>query len=126
MEQIYSCDQLPGMEIPGKAFARSTPRQVAVNPRVCGPVSIPCSSQGEVSLSQPLSPGKHECCCWHWMSREQQSMSSSWHTRQLHCHPMFLLSPSPVLRCQHEAVLGTLVPHGPREHPQLQLWHVPV
>lgn len=36
MEQIYSCDQLPGVEIPRKAFAWSTLRQVAVNPRVHG------------------------------------------------------------------------------------------
>lgn len=106
MEQIYSCAQLPGMEIPRKAFARSTPRQVAVNPGVCGPVSILCSSQGEVSLSQPLSPGKHKCCCWHWTSQEQQSTSSSWHARELPCHLMFPLSPSPVLSWGPLSLMG--------------------
>lgn len=51
MEQIYSCDWLPGMEIPRKAFAWSTLRQVAVNPGVHGTRKHPALLTGDVRLN---------------------------------------------------------------------------
>lgn len=39
MEQVYSCDRVPGMEIPRKAFAGARSAQWLLTPRSVGPVS---------------------------------------------------------------------------------------